>query len=342
MSVSLSLPRVAATMDSVESSDKYPAEKCIDSLTLGDPEEVCITDTLLSGFHRHWLMIDLGDVYPIDRVLIYNRNAVGCCAHQLGTHDIVISNTKNDPTAAAVASCTYTAANSYGPFSEPCVGTGRYVYVHQQAQANSWLNLEEVYVFGDPSRPPPPSSPPPFDASAFECADAGPDGTFCLQTAPCNGTAIVTIGGCLDAKVDLGVANFELVSTDSLPAGCVYEALPQPKLAFNALSTDATSAAVAVDPQRIVCRVAAPPPLPPPVPPPAPPPSPPPPLPPPSPISPGTPSLPPPPPQPPPSPPPSPPPPSPPPLSPSPSPPPPRCVFTRSTHTGLSHALGSP
>jgi hypothetical protein len=72
-----------------------------------------------------------------------------CCSAYLDQHQVVLSNTPGDPVSGSPHVCTYTAADTQGPFTEACQSTTnhRYVYIMLPGSQRT-LNLYEVRVFG--------------------------------------------------------------------------------------------------------------------------------------------------------------------------------------------------
>lgn len=72
-----------------------------------------------------------------------------CCSSHLAEHKVVLSNTHDDPVGGSPHVCTYTAADTQGPFTEACTSTTNYRYVYIVLPGSQRiLNLYEVRVFG--------------------------------------------------------------------------------------------------------------------------------------------------------------------------------------------------
>ena len=119
----------------------YPSANCID----GNTGNMCHSDATTAG--GEWLQLDLGSRHRIYAVKIWNRNDGS--RDRLGLHELQLSNDMGAWTTCG----TYTATDTVGPFQEECLGTARYVRIHQLTDP-MYLNLAEVQVLRSPVEPP--------------------------------------------------------------------------------------------------------------------------------------------------------------------------------------------
>jgi len=148
------LPRVGAKMSSTyDASGGYlPAPYCIDD-NVGGP----LCHTYLDA--PAWLEVDLGSLYYVTKVTIYNRESHW---ERLGQYEIWLGSTSE----ARNTKCFNGTATSINPLDVVCHGIGRYVTVLLPGEQRT-LNLHEVYIdgFALPSIMTPPSPTPPHPPS---------------------------------------------------------------------------------------------------------------------------------------------------------------------------------
>jgi hypothetical protein len=145
------------------------ASRAVDGNIDGNYYSGSITQTLAGG--PQWWMVDLGDTYTIDSVIVYNRT--DCCADRL-KGQVGVAYRTDAPYYYAMSFHLGTLEFNRTPrasvpgsylLGDACCGRsyGRYIYVFQESQTQP-LTLAEVIVIGhregqEPSAPPQPTPP---------------------------------------------------------------------------------------------------------------------------------------------------------------------------------------
>jgi len=147
----LALQGVASQSSQWRNDSRYPASNVINGNTGGNGA-LANTMNHTNADANAWWELDLGDVYDLDSIKIWNRN--DCCQNRLSDFVLLVSdnpfNSKNLSTSRAqtgVYSRQFTGAPQRT--TEAIVGrTGRYIRV--QLPGSQFLHLAEVEVFGAP------------------------------------------------------------------------------------------------------------------------------------------------------------------------------------------------
>ena len=141
------LENVALNKAATQSSTGYGGVpmRAVDGNTNGNYSSGSITHT--NNESEAWWQVDIGGVYDIDTIKVYNRT--GCCSNRLNNSYVMVSNT---PFPADLAGAQGTANwSGYINLAQPQntfpVGVqGRYVRV--QLVGSNYLSLAEVEVMG--------------------------------------------------------------------------------------------------------------------------------------------------------------------------------------------------
>jgi YVTN family beta-propeller protein len=135
---------------STDYNTTFVADKAIDGNTGGSGPLGQITHTLRDA--SSWWELDLGDVYDLDSVNIWNRT--DCCSNRLSDFYLLVSDTPFNSqdlnqTIAQSGVFSQQFAGAAPRTTEAVIGrTGRYLRV--QLPAQNFLQLAEVEVFGAP------------------------------------------------------------------------------------------------------------------------------------------------------------------------------------------------
>ncbi|MBC6993354.1 RICIN domain-containing protein [Neolewinella lacunae] len=134
----------SATQSSEHVSNAGGASKAVDGKTDGRWQNGSVTHTSSAGQNNPWWTVDLGDIYEISRIRIWNRT--DCCAERLDNFKVLVKNhPSGDPWRGFVSG---TQRNTGGnPFTFDGKAQGRYVMI-QLVNPKGILSLAEVEVFG--------------------------------------------------------------------------------------------------------------------------------------------------------------------------------------------------
>ena len=140
-----------------QSSNAYGSNngiKAVDGKTNGDYWDDSVTHT--ANNPQEWWQVDLGDVYDIDTIRVYNRT--DCCSERLSNFAVMVASepfpTQKDLSKALPQSTwSQKFSGTAGVKEEFRVkSSGRYVRV--QLAGTNYLSLAEVEVFGTPAQTP--------------------------------------------------------------------------------------------------------------------------------------------------------------------------------------------
>ena len=140
-----------------QSSNAYGSNngiKAVDGKTNGDYWDDSVTHT--ANNPQEWWQVDLGDVYDIDTIRVYNRT--DCCSERLSNFAVMVASepfpTQKDLSKALPQSTwSQKFSGTAGVKEEFRVkSSGRYVRI--QLAGTNYLSLAEVEVFGTPAQTP--------------------------------------------------------------------------------------------------------------------------------------------------------------------------------------------
>ncbi|MEZ4771981.1 MAG: discoidin domain-containing protein [Bacteroidia bacterium] len=130
------------------------AGKAVDGNTSGAWASASVTHTVGAGQANPWWEVDLGAVYDIEKIEIWNRT--DCCAERLSNMQILIKQSASDAGQPFLTqSFTHRAGQTY-PATFNGVKRGRYVRI-QLNTAKEILSLAEVKVYGKTMAAPTPA-----------------------------------------------------------------------------------------------------------------------------------------------------------------------------------------
>jgi hypothetical protein len=159
-----------ATQLSDHISNKGGASNAVDGITDGRWQSGSVTHTKSEGEKNPWWTVDLGEVYEISKIRIWNRT--DCCAERLDNFKILV---KSQPSGESWRGFVPGTQRNTG--SNPLVfegnAQGRYVMI-QLVSSSGILSLAEVEVYGtkaQSNQPPAPGVSP--SASAPNTALTG-------------------------------------------------------------------------------------------------------------------------------------------------------------------------
>jgi len=117
------------------------ASRAVDGNTNGDWGGNSVAHTL--NIPAPWWEVDLGDVYPISQINIWNRTDFGTGSRTIN-YFVLVSNTANPTTTTPGVWSNYQDAQAGTPTSIPVNTSGRYVRILFDHQ--DYLNIAEVEV----------------------------------------------------------------------------------------------------------------------------------------------------------------------------------------------------
>ena len=147
----LALQGTASQSSQWRNDSRYPASNVINDDTSGNGA-VANRMNHTNADRNAWWELDLGDVYDLDSIKIWNRN--DCCQDRLSDFVLLVSDTpfnSKDLNASRAQAGVYSKVFPGAPerATESILGrTGRYIRV--QLSGTNFLHLAEVQVFGAP------------------------------------------------------------------------------------------------------------------------------------------------------------------------------------------------
>ncbi|MDY6940278.1 MAG: discoidin domain-containing protein [Cyanobacteriota bacterium] len=151
------LTNVALNKTTSQSSNAYGSNngiKAVDGKTTGNYWDDSVTHT--ANNPQEWWQVDLGDVYDIDTIRVYNRT--DCCSERLSNFAVMVASEpfpteQNFSKTLEKSTWSQKFSETAGVKEEfPVKSSGRYVRI--QLAGTNYLSLAEVEVFGTPAQTP--------------------------------------------------------------------------------------------------------------------------------------------------------------------------------------------